>query len=165
MTTSLSSASLAVLYKQSPDSKRMELIEDVVKDVDYNVFINHPMVKRKFIEKICERIDELDSAGKLKPGQAESLKYMFRNGGNSLKDVLWMCDTAVLDDMVRYVNPLNWKWYQILHHSDGNDYIIVFKNQQNVEGEKELDFQRDIVEAGSSSEPKGTSPIQYRIYL
>ena len=145
MTTNLGSMSLASVYRDKTDTQRMELIIDITKDVNWHTFVHHPLIKSKFIERLCGYVDALDNAGKLKPGQANSVKYMLLNSDLPLDTVLWLCDKNVIVDMLRYVNPMNWKWYQILHHSDGNDYIIVFKHQQNVEGEKEFNFQRDVV--------------------
>ena len=145
MTTSLKSKTIASFFRESTDENKMDAFVDLSKDINWHTFVHHPLIKNKFIERICAFVDALEEQEKTKPGQADSFKYMMRHADMSLDSVLAMCDKAYFIDMLRYVNPADWKWYQILHHSDGNDYIIVFRYQQNVEGEKELDFQRDIV--------------------
>ena len=149
--TSLQSKTLSALYNGATDETKMNVIIDLAQDIGWHTFVHHPLIKHKFIDRICGYVDALDENGKLKTGQSSSFKYMLKHSDMSLNEVLAMNDKAFFADMMNYVNPSNWKWYHRMEF-EGKNLIIVSKVQSNFEGEQELEFERDIV--NGSLDPK-----------
>ena len=144
--SNLSSLSVFAIYQDADDETKMNAIVDLTKDVHWNTFVNHPVVKMKFVERVCAMVDEIDlNKKKLKPGQPESFNFMLRNSELTIDEIVSMFHEDYLMDMLIYVNPIDWKWYKILHHSDGNNYIVVFKNKQGLKDEKPFDFHKDVM--------------------
>lgn len=132
------------LYKDSPNSQKLQVAKCIMSNIPVTDFLNSSLVVTNLKLYICQHLDNVfnnDSRILVKKDQ-DLLKYLIINGEYTFNELTMFCDYGYIEDLCRYRHPSEWTRYCII-----DNQMVILSKYDNDPRAKEFNFQRDIVES------------------